>query len=191
MLIVVAAYLIGSVPFALILARLWGGRDLRVVGSGNVGATNLFRTAGVTPGVLAALLDASKGALSVLLAQRLNSAPEMPAVAGVAAILGHVYPIWLGFRGGKGVATAAGVFAVLAPVAALAAFSVFLGVTAVTHIVSLGSVAASVTLPGAAYLAGSPLPVLMAALAVAALIVVRHRTNLSRLRLGVERRIGR
>jgi glycerol-3-phosphate acyltransferase PlsY len=191
MLIVVVAYLIGSVPFALILARLWGDGDLRVVGSGNVGATNLFRTSGVTPGVLAALLDASKGALSVLLAQRLNTAPEMPAVAGVAAILGHVYPIWLGFRGGKGVATAAGVFAVLAPVSALAAFSVFLAVTAVTRIVSLGSVAASVTLPGAAYFTGSPLPVLIAAVAVAALIVVRHRTNLSRLRVGLERRIGR
>jgi glycerol-3-phosphate acyltransferase PlsY len=191
MLIAVAAYLIGSVPFALILARLWGTGDLRVVGSGNIGATNVFRTSGVMPGVLAAVLDASKGALSVVLAQRLNAAPELPAVAGVAAILGHVYPVWLGFRGGKGVATAAGVFGVLTPVAALAAFSVFLAVTAVTRIVSLGSVAASLTLPGIAYVIGSPLPVLIAALAVAALIVVRHRTNLSRLRVGLEKRIGR
>jgi glycerol-3-phosphate acyltransferase PlsY len=190
MLIVLIAYLIGSVPFALMLARLWGTADLRAVGSGNVGATNVFRTSGATPGVLAALLDASKGALSVFLAQRLTTPAELSAVAGVAAILGHIYPIWLGFRGGKGVATAAGVFFVLAPVAGLCAAAVFLAVATVTRIVSLGSIAASIALPLAVYLTGSSLPVLLASLAAAALIVVRHRTNLSRLRAGLERRIG-
>ena len=191
MLIVLLSYLIGSIPFALILARLWGTGDLRVVGSGNIGATNVFRTSGITPGVLVAVLDASKGALSVLLAQRFNTAAELPAAAGVAAIVGHVYPIWLGFRGGKGVATAAGAFSVLAPLAALTAFGVFLAVAAVTRIVSLGSVAACLTLPSIAFLTGSPSPVVVAASAVAVLIVVRHRTNLTRLRVGLERRIGR
>src|SRR2546421_11836307 len=114
-LIIVLAYLIGSIPFALILARRWGATDLRHVGSGNLGAANVMRASGVTAGVLVAALDMAKGALSVWLAGLLAPGPVWPAAAGCAAIVGHVYPVWLRFRGGKGVATACGVFSLLTP----------------------------------------------------------------------------
>src|SRR3954463_9402629 len=107
-----AAYLVGSIPFALILARRWGS-DLRTVGSGNLGAANVMRASGVTAGVLVAVLDMMKGAASVWLATRFSDAAWVRAAAGLAAIVGHIYPVWLRFRGGKGVATACGVFAVL------------------------------------------------------------------------------
>src|ERR1700681_5067322 len=112
-LIIAAAYLIGSIPFALILARRWGAAELRRIGSGNLGAANVLRTSGVTAGILVAALDIAKGAASVLLAIRLSPHAAAPAAAGFAAIVGHVYPVWLRFRGGKGVATACGVFLVL------------------------------------------------------------------------------
>src|SRR3954471_22821027 len=127
---VLAAYLIGSIPFALLLARQWGA-DLRLVGSGNIGAANVMRASGLTAGVLVALLDIGKGAASVWLAARISDRGELPAVAGLAArisdrgelpavaglaaIVGHIYPVWLRFRGGKGVATACGVFSMLTP----------------------------------------------------------------------------
>src|SRR5260370_39581455 len=104
----------GSVPFALLLARRWGS-DLRAVGSGNLGAANVMRASGLTAGVLVAVLDMAKGAASVWLAARVSEGAELPAAAGLAAILGHVYPIWLRFRGGKGGATACGVFGMLTP----------------------------------------------------------------------------
>src|SRR5438046_1268126 len=107
-LVILSAYLIGSVPFALLLARRWRVSDLRLVGSGNLGAANVMRASGVTAGVLVALLDMAKGAASVWLAARLSPGPAIPAAAGVAAIVGHIYPVWLRFRGGKGVATACG-----------------------------------------------------------------------------------
>src|SRR5436189_6459989 len=110
--IVVAAYLIGSIPFALLLARRWGA-DLRRIGSGNLGAANVMRASGVTAGILVALLDMTKGAASVWLAERFTTSTVAPAAAGVAAIVGHIYPVWLRFRGGKGVATACGVFSLL------------------------------------------------------------------------------
>src|SRR5262245_14867897 len=111
---VLSAYLVGSIPFALLLARRWGTPDLHGVGSGNIGAANVLRASGVKAGVLVALLDIAKGAAGVLLAERLAGPGATPA-AGLAAIVGHVYPVWLRFRGGKGVATASGAFAVLAP----------------------------------------------------------------------------
>ena len=101
MLVILAAYLIGSIPFALILARRWGAADLRRAGSGNLGAANVFRTSGATPGIIVACLDAAKGAASVLLAQRWAVGAEWSAAAGVAAMLGHVFPVWAGFRGGS------------------------------------------------------------------------------------------
>src|ERR1700737_3707508 len=114
--IVLAAYLIGSIPFALLLARRWGA-DLRRVGSGNLGAANVLRASGATAGLLVAALDIGKGALSVTLARHLSDQAAAPAAAGLAAIVGHVYPMLLRFRGGKGVATACGVFSVLTPFA--------------------------------------------------------------------------
>jgi glycerol-3-phosphate acyltransferase PlsY len=189
-LIIAAAYLIGSIPFALLLARRWGAGDLRRVGSGNLGAANVLRASGLTAGALVAALDIAKGAVSVVLAQRLGGAGTGPAAAGVAAIVGHVYPVWLGFRGGKGVATACGVFTVLTPLAVPPALAIFLASVWVTKYISVGSVLASVVLPAAAYVTGSPGPVVAAALVASALIVFRHRSNLARLREGTERRFG-
>ncbi len=189
-LVVITAYLIGSVPFAVLLAKRWGAQDLRLVGSGNVGATNVLRAYGVTPGVIVALLDMAKGAVSVILADRLNAAGAAPAAAGVAAVIGHVFPVWLGFRGGKGVATAFGVFSILTPLAALVAFGVFMVSVWITRYVSIGSVLASATLPPVAYGTGTPAPELTAALAIAVLVIVRHRANLARVRDGTERSLG-
>jgi glycerol-3-phosphate acyltransferase PlsY len=190
MLTVIAAYLIGSTPFALILSRFWGLADLRLAGSGNPGAANVLRTAGWGPGILVALLDAGKGAASVLLAQRANQSVELSAAAGVAAVIGHVFPIWARFRGGKGVATSAGVFAVLAPLATCVSVAVFVLTGWLTRIVSLASLVASGALPPLAYILGSPPAVVIAGSLVAAVILIRHRTNVGRLRRGVERRLG-
>jgi len=187
---ILVAYGIGSTPFAWLLARRWGARDLRRVGSGNVGAANVFRASGMTAGVLAALLDVAKGAASVVVADRLGGGADTAAVAGMAAIVGHVYPFWLHFRGGKGVATACGVFAVLTPAAAAPALAVFVSTVWITKYVSLGSVLASLALPLIAYATGSPEPVVIVACAACALIVFRHRSNVMRLRTGTERRLG-
>jgi acyl phosphate:glycerol-3-phosphate acyltransferase len=187
---IAVGYLLGSVPFALFAGRRWGAVDLRTTGSGNVGASNAMRTSGVRVGVLVAALDILKGAASVVVAERLTVSPAAPAMAGFAAIVGHVYPIWLRFRGGKGVATACGVFAVLTPVAMLPALAVFLGTVTFTKYISLGSVLASLALPPLAYASGSQTASVLSAAAAAALIVIRHRSNLARLRSGTERRIG-
>jgi glycerol-3-phosphate acyltransferase PlsY len=189
-LAILTAYLIGSVPFALLLARRSGAPDLRRVGSGNLGAANVFRASGPRAGLVVAMLDAAKGAASVLLAARLSSNAAAPAAAGLAAIIGHVYPIWLRFRGGKGVATACGVFSILAPLAAVPALTVFTLTLLATRYVSLGSVLATIALPPIAYWLGSPAPAVAVAVAAATLIVFRHRSNLLRLRRGTERRIG-
>jgi glycerol-3-phosphate acyltransferase PlsY len=183
-------YLFGSIPFAFLLVRRGGGRDLRTWGSGNLGAANVLRTSGVGAGVTVALLDMGKGALSVLLAGWLAPWAPAPAVAGLAAIVGHVYPVWLGFRGGKGVATACGVFALLTPLAILPAAGVFVIVVWATRLVSLGSLAGTLLLPPVAWLTGAPAPVVVAAGAAALIIVSRHRPNLVRLRAGTERRLG-
>src|SRR5882724_1590552 len=145
--VILAAYLLGSIPFALILARRWGAGDLRRSGSGNLGAANVMRASGVTAGVTVAMLDMAKGAASVWLAGRLSADGAAPAAAGLAAIVGHIYPVWLRFRGGKGVATACGVFAVLAPFAVALALVVFAAAVAATRYVSVGSILAAVALP--------------------------------------------
>jgi glycerol-3-phosphate acyltransferase PlsY len=187
---ILVAYGIGSTPFAWLLARRWGAIDLRRVGSGNVGAANVFRASGLTAGVLAAILDIAKGAASVVVADRLGGGAGTTAAAGLAAIVGHIYPVWLRFRGGKGVATACGVFGVLTPAAALPALAVFVSTVWITKYVSLASVLASVALPLIAYITGSPVPVVIVACAACALIVFRHRSNVVRLRTGTERRFG-
>jgi len=187
--VILAAYLLGSIPFALILARRWGS-DLRAVGSGNLGATNVMRASGVAAGMLVAALDMGKGAASVWLATRIGDGAELPAAAGLAAIVGHVYPVWLRFRGGKGVATACGAFSMLTPLAVPPALAIFAVVVWLTQYVSLGSVLASMALPPIAYALGSPAPAVIAAAAASALIVFRHRSNVSRVWLGTERRVG-
>lgn len=188
-LLIVIAYLIGSVPFALILARRLGTADLRRIGSGNLGAANVLRTSGVRAGMTVMLLDVAKGAGSVMLAQRFD-AGVVTAAAGLAAIVGHVFPVWLRFRGGKGVATACGVFSVLTPLAIGPTLAVFLGAVWISRYISVGSILASVALPPIAYATGSPAPVLGAAVAASTLILIRHRTNLARVLAGTEQRIG-
>jgi glycerol-3-phosphate acyltransferase PlsY len=188
LLAIAVGYIIGSAPFAFLLSRS-RGIDLRTVGSGNVGATNVLRTSGVAAAVLAMLLDALKGSLAVVVAQRIAPGAGTPVAAGVASIVGHVYPLWLGFRGGKGVATAAGVFGVLAPTSLALASAVFvLGVWA-TRYVSVGSLAGALTL-AVATLVEDTRPVAIGALTTAAIIVHRHRGNVSRLFAGTERRVG-
>ena len=189
-LAVACGYLVGSVPFAFLMARR-RGVDLRRVGSGNVGAANVLRTSGVWAGVGAMCLDAMKGALAVLVAQRLTTGPAMPMAAGLASIVGHIYPVWLGFRGGKGVATAAGVFGVLAPTALAIASAVFVLAVWVTRYVSVGSIAGAITLAAAAAASGAPRSVIAGAAVSALIIVHRHRANLARLVAGIERRVGR
>jgi glycerol-3-phosphate acyltransferase PlsY len=189
LLAVIAAYLMGSIPFAQLLSKR-RGVDLRRVGSGNVGATNVLRTLGVRPAVLAMMLDAVKGTLAVLIAQRLTSGVAGPVAAGLASMIGHVYPVWLRFRGGKGVATAAGAFAVLTPVAVAVAIGVFLLTVALTRFISVGSMAAALTLAAWAIASDAPTAVGIGAAIGAALVLVGHRDNVLRLVAGTERRVG-
>ena len=189
-IVLVAGYLLGSIPFAYLLARRHRGIDLRLAGSGNVGAANLLRTTTKKIGVSAMALDVGKGIASVLVARQIDPGATGPAVAGIAAVLGHIYPVWLGFRGGKGVATTCGVFSILAPQATAIATVVFLALVWWTRYISLGSVAGSVMLAPLAYLTGAPEATIIAAATVAAIIVHRHRSNLRRVFAGVERRLG-
>jgi glycerol-3-phosphate acyltransferase PlsY len=185
-----AGYLMGSIPFAYLLARRHRGIDLRAAGSGNVGAANLLRTTTKKIGASAMMLDMGKGVASVLVAQRIDPGATGPAVAGIAAVLGHIYPVWLGFRGGKGVATTCGVFAVLAPAATAIAGALFVITVWWTRYVSLGSVIASALLGPLAYATGTPGMTTIAAVIVAAIVIERHRSNLGRMMAGVERRLG-
>lgn len=188
--VLVAAYLLGSIPFAFLIARRWQGIDLRRSGSGNVGATNVMRTAGTRSAIAVVTLDIIKGAAVVALANKTVPGAVAPCAAGVAAIVGHIYPVWLRFRGGKGVATAFGVFGMLAPFGAIICCCCFLGTVWATRYVSLGSCVATLALAPVAYLTDAPRPVVAAALTTAALVVGRHRSNLSRLQAGTERRFG-
>ena len=185
-LMLVVAYVLGSIPVAWLVVRRLAHLDVRRIGSGNVGATNALRATTPTIGLLVALADAAKGALAVWLARRTHASDGAVAIAAVASVVGHVAPIWLRFRGGKGVATASGAFAVLAPVAAAAAFVVFVAVAWGTRVVSLASLAATLALVGTAAW-HEPTLVKEAAAAVAAVIVLKHHANITRLRAGTER----
>ncbi len=182
-------YIVGSVPFAYLLARR-AGIDVRVAGSGNVGAANVLRTSGTPLGLIVMVLDVAKGAATVLAAYAGAGSGHSIAAAGVAAIVGHIYPVWLRFHGGKGVAVAAGVFGVLAPLATMIAAVVFVTTVWMTRVVSLGSLAATVALPSLAWMTASAPPVLAAATGSAGLILFRHRANVRRLAAGTERRMG-
>ncbi len=188
----VAAYILGSIPFGVILTRAFGGGDVRKVGSGNIGATNVARAAGLWAGVLTLVLDVSKGAGAVLLAERLsNESATWMTIAGFAALFGHCFPVWLKFQGGKGVATAAGVFLMLSPLACLAAVVLFVLVVTFWRYVSLGSISAAAAMPLLIYFLWAPrhappLAVTFGALAAALLIISKHRGNLRRLIEGVE-----
>lgn len=188
-LAVTLGYLVGSIPFAYLLSRRHG-IDLRRAGSGNVGASNVLRTTGVWAAVLAMMLDGVKGTLAVLMAQLLSASLIATVAAAFASILGHVYPVWLRFRGGKGVATAAGAFALLAPEAMGIAAAVFLIAVILTRFISVGSIAGALTLVIVMAITDVPGVVAIGATASTLIIVYRHRGNLTRLVAGTERRIG-
>jgi glycerol-3-phosphate acyltransferase PlsY len=187
-----SAYLIGSISFAIVLVRVFRGVDVRGEGSGNAGATNVLRTSGKSLAVLTALLDVGKGVFAVLLMQSLTYDPRWLGAAAVAAVIGHVFPVWFGFRGGKGVATAIGAFSLLNPFAVLTVVGVFLVVVAATRFVSLGSITAACLLPLAMRLLfHAPDAEVVAASVTTLLLVVSHRANIRRLLGGTERRLGR
>src|SRR6266852_4119621 len=166
-----AAYLLGSIPFGLLLTKLFGGGDVRKAGSGNIGATNVARVAGPLAGILTLVFDTAKGAAAVLLAgQFTNGSAAWMIVAAFAVLLGHCFPVWLKFKGGKGVATALGVFLALSPLAAVSALLLFVLFVAYWRYVSLGSVAA--------------------AAAIALLVIYKHDGNLQRLVEGTEPRFS-
>jgi glycerol-3-phosphate acyltransferase PlsY len=186
---VIAGYLLGSIPFAVLVTRT-RGVDLRAVGSRNVGAANVLRTTGVRRAVVVLLLDAAKGAAAVLVARLLTDNLIVVMTAGLAAIAGHVFPAWIGFRGGKGVAASAGVFVMLAPLATAIAALVFVATIFVTRFISAGSIAGALALAIATLLGNAPAPVVAGAIVAALLVMHRHRDNVSRLIAGTERRIG-
>ncbi len=186
---VAVGYLLGSIPFALLLTRS-RGVDLRHVGSRNVGAANVLRTSGVARAIAVMLLDAAKGAMAVVAARLLTYDSVGVTTAGLAAIVGHIYPAWIGFRGGKGVAASAGVFAMLAPVATVVAAVIFVGTIFITRFISAGSIAGAVALPVATFAGDAPDPVVAGAVVAAILVMHRHRENVARLVAGTERRIG-
>jgi glycerol-3-phosphate acyltransferase PlsY len=191
-LLLTASYLIGSIPFSYLVARWFGVGDVRRVGSGNVGATNVMRSAGKTAGALAFLLDAAKGGAATYLVKRMVPGDVLiPSLAAIAAVLGHVFPVWLRFRGGKGVATGAGAFLPLAPLAAGLAMVVFAVTLAVSRYVSVSSIVATTSLPLLAALFGAPPAVWLSAALCVGVIVAKHRPNLARLARGEERRVGR
>ena len=183
-------YSIGSIPFSFLVARLFGVKDVRAVGSGNVGATNVMRSAGKFPGIVALILDGAKGAVTVLLARSLLAPEAAVCLAGLFAVFGHLFPAWLGFRGGKGVATGAGLFIPLAPAALGVAVVVFLGMLAAFRYVSVASIAASLGLPVAAYFLGASPAVALTALAAASMVTAKHHANIGRLFRGVEPKLG-
>jgi acyl phosphate:glycerol-3-phosphate acyltransferase len=196
---IVAAYVVGSIPFGYLIVYARGGGDVRETGSGATGATNVSRRAGKGAGLLTLLLDAAKGALVALLARWLL-APDFGvnwwvAIASIAVVAGHIFPVWLKFRGGKGVATGLGVFLSLIPAAVVLAALVFVAVVWATRYISLGSITATATLPLFIWLLsdrGSPdagiAPIMAVAAAGGALIIFMHRANIVRLLNGTESR---
>ena len=182
-------YVAGSVPFAYLVTAFRGRGDIRAQGSGNVGAANVLRVAGSAAALLTAALDVAKGAVPVLAASAAGLGNDACAAAGAAAVLGHIYPVWLRFRGGKGVSTALGVGLAWAPGAAAVAAAVFVTAVVCTRTVSAGSVLAAVALGPLMLAWDRPTPIVLAACAVGILVLVRHRANLSRLAAGTERRL--
>lgn len=188
-LILIAAYLLGSIPFGIISARIFGGADPRTMGSCNIGATNVRRSAGKTAALLTLILDILKGALPVLAARAFGLPHAFVATAGLLAFLGHLYPIFLGFKGGKGVATACGIMFVISPLATIIALAVFIITLALKRYVSLASILAAASMPLVLYLLRSPHDYSVLGLIIAIFVVFRHRANIKRLFAGEENKI--
>jgi glycerol-3-phosphate acyltransferase PlsY len=187
--VLIIIYLIAAIPTGVILSRLMGSEDVRQQGSGNIGATNVYRVVGKLAGILTLVGDTMKGFLPLLVYKSwLAPTPTQLGVASAIAIIGHCYPVYLKFRGGKGVATALGIFLVLSPPAVLGALVVFLLAVGVTRYISLGSVLAAMSAPLLILMLNQPQPIFVATLFIASLVVWRHRSNIRRLLDGSEGR---
>jgi glycerol-3-phosphate acyltransferase PlsY len=189
-LVAIVAYLLGSIPFGLLLTRAAGLGDIRAIGSGSIGATNVLRTGRKSLALATLLLDFAKGALAVLIGARAAGTIGI-SVAAFAAVLGHLYPVWLGFRGGKGVATGFGVLLAATPFPALVAALVWLGMAGAFRISSLASLTAALAAPIIAALFGVPFLVVATEVVIAGFIWQRHKANIARLVAGTEPRIGK
>ncbi len=187
---VVFGYLLGSVPIGVVVARLFGGMDPRQSGSRNIGATNVTRVAGRKAGLMTLAGDMLKGAVPVLLAMWLGLSPLWVGLSGLGAFTGHLFPIFLGFRGGKGVATACGMFLPIVPLPLLLSALVFAALVAITRYVSVGSMAASVVLPLFIYLMDGKEEYVWIAVVVSVLVITKHRDNIGRLLRGEEDRFS-
>jgi glycerol-3-phosphate acyltransferase PlsY len=194
-LIPVIAYLLGSIPFGLLIVQARGGPDIRSTGSGNIGAANVARNAGAMAGVLTLLLDAGKGYLAVWIAMRWSGGNmRWIMAAAVAAVAGHMFPVWLRFRGGKGVATSLGVFLPICPIAVAAAAGFWLLVVLFWRYSSLGSMVAAAALPGLVYLFYAPRHappnyILLGTILISILVLAKHYPNMERLVAGKEKRL--
>jgi glycerol-3-phosphate acyltransferase PlsY len=188
LLALVVAYLVGGIPFGYLLVRLKSGQDVRSMGSGNIGATNVLRTSGRWVAVATLVLDIAKGFFAVWLAARLTGdSVTWTSLAALAVMAGHAYPVFLKFRGGKAVASFVGAFLYLTPIPLLATLVVFVIVVAATRHISMGSIIAAAGLPLAIWLImHPPAPVILASLTAAVFIVSRHRSNIQRIRAGKE-----
>lgn len=206
--LLVAAYLIGSIPFSYLIARLIAGKDVRLEGSGNVGATNVARTAGKRAGILALAGDLVKGFAVIWLARWMVARPEWPfaagpqawqsremwiALAGLVAVLAHMFPVWLRFHGGKGVATAAGVVLALDPRVFAASLLVFAIVVILSRMVSLGSILTAASIPLLFRFVAHDPPYwrIVISIGIALAVIFKHHSNIARLARGTERRLGR
>ncbi len=188
-LLVVFAYFLGSIPVGVMLGRL-KGVDPRKTGSGNIGATNVMRAAGKKLGVVTLILDAAKGFVPVALATLLGVPLCVVALVGLVAFLGHVFPVFLRFKGGKGVATALGVYLAISPVTILAAFVVFVIVAAIWRYVSLASMIGATVVPIGLYLIGAPWSFVVMAVLITLVVIVRHKDNIARLVKGTESKLS-
>lgn len=182
---ILGAYLLGSIPTGLLLGKLYG-IDVRKEGSGNIGATNLYRTVGRKVGIITLIGDCLKGLLPVLLAWKLGLLEPMQAWVGLAAFCGHVFSVFLLFKGGKGVATALGVYLALAPLAVLGALAVFILLVAIWRYISLGSIVAAAVMPLIIFFRPHSNELLIATALISAIVIIKHHTNISRLFAGTE-----
>ena len=186
-LVTALAYLIGAIPCGVLLTRLCGKEDIRQAGSGNIGATNVYRVAGRGLGIATLVGDALKGVIPTLVAVNISSfSITQVAIVAAATFLGHLYPIYLGFKGGKGVATALGIFMVLSPKSLFIALLVFIALLWKWRYISLGSIGAAAVIPFLVLFFEGSLPLFLATLFIAGMVVIRHRANIERLKNGTE-----
>ena len=187
--VLIVIYLIAAIPTGIVLSRLMGSEDIREKGSGNIGATNVYRVAGRLAGILTLTGDTLKGFLPLLVCKSfLEPTPTQLGVASAVAIIGHCYPIYLKFKGGKGVATALGIFLVLSPQVVLGALIIFALAVGITRYISLGSILAALSAPLLILMLNYPSPIFLATLFIATLVVWRHRSNIRQLLDGTENR---